>query len=130
MMADDIADRLVAQGLGTKGVDIFRSFDPGRPDDAILIYRLGGAGFIDAMGAQAKVIEQPTAHIIVRGKKPSDAETKANQVVLALHKYVGTLNGTRYLFIRALQSPLDVGPDENGRTRYAINFRVTKELSA
>jgi len=129
MLADDVADRLQTAGVGTKGVDLFKIMDPGRPDTAVIVYATQGVAPMDAMGSRAVVVEQPTVHVLIRGATGALAEAKANAVLRALHKFSGTINTTRYLFIRALQSPFDVGPDEKGRPRYVVNFRAVKELT-
>jgi hypothetical protein len=127
---DDIGDWLQSQGVATKGVDLFKSMDPGQPDTAVILYEYAGISPIDTMGTTlATTLEQPSLHVLVRGVSYVEATSKAKAVFRALHKLTGSINGVRYLYLRALQSPFDVGPDERGRPRLVCNFRAIKELS-
>ena len=40
-----------------------------------------------------------------------------------------TVNGVRYLWVSAVQSPFLMGRDENNRPLIAVNFDVMKALS-
>lgn len=129
MLTDDIADRLEDLGIATKGTDLFKSMDPGSTDRAVTVYAMGGGAPMDAMGANAVTLEQPAFRVVVRAPTMSEVESRINAVVTGLHKYVGTINTVRYLYIRVLTSPVDVGPDERGRPRMAVTFRAVKEMS-
>lgn len=130
MFLDDIGDWLETQGVATKGTNLFKSIDPGQPDTAVVLYEYSGLPPVDTMGASlTTTLEQPSLHVLIRGVNYDAAVTKAKAVFQALHKMSGSINGTRYLYVRAMQSPFDVGPDERGRPRLVCNFRAMKELS-
>lgn len=129
MLLDDIGDWLQTSGVATKGTNLFKSIDPGVPDTAVTIYEYAGMMPIDTMGGITKTVEQPTVHVLVRGDTYAAAATLARSVFQALHRMKGTINSVRYLHVRALQSPFDVGPDERGRPRLVCNYRIMKELS-
>lgn len=130
MVLDDVADRIVTLAIATaKGTDLFKHFDPGYPDTAITLYERPGGRPIDAMGSSAKVVEQVVVDVLVRSSSYDTAASKCNSLFKGLHKWTGTINSVRYLFIRAMSSPVDVGPDEADRTRLVIPFHVMKEVS-
>lgn len=130
MFLDDVGDWLETNGVATKGTDLFKSIDPGIPDTAVILYEYQGGRLLDTMGTTlTNTVEQPGLHVLIRGVDYATAATKSKSVFQVLHKMSGVINGTRYLFVRALQSPFDVGPDERGRPRLVCNFRVMKELS-
>jgi len=130
MFLDDIGDWLETQGVATKGTNLFKSIDPGTPDTAVILYEYAGLTPMDTMGvALTNTIERPNLHILIRGVDYAAAASKASAVFRAVHKLSGSINGTRYLYMHALQSPFDVGPDERGRPRMVCNFRAMKELS-
>jgi len=130
MLLDDIGDWLETQGVATKGTNLFKSIDPGQPDTAVVLYEYSGYSPINTFGTGTPTIEQPHLHILVRGVNYDTASSTASAVFHALHRLVGVINHTRYLYVKALQSPYDVGPDERGRPRLVCKFRVIREISA
>lgn len=135
MLLDDIADYLSSGGLGTVNTDIFMGgFPDEAPDAAIAIYETGGVSSVHAMNSAPgrAVIERPRVQVIARGAERDyqSARLRVNGAVLLLDGMrERSINGTRYLWAAAVQSPYPVGHDDNRRPRVAVNFDVMKVLS-
>jgi len=129
-LLDDMATYLQENGIGVVGTDIFKSarHDTKTPETAIALYEYAGrapAYVHDMVGA---AWENPSLHIEVRAKRYATARGKADSIFRLLDSMTDVLIGTRrYISVRALQSPFDLGPDENGREIVACNFAVEVE---
>ena len=126
MITDDIAAYLATQGVGTVGTDIVKGFLPDTPGDCVAVYQKGGYAPIQPFS-----IERPQLHVVVRGSTYDNAQQKANDIYVILHRaWELTLSGRRYLYIRALTSPTYLYTDYSERdphVYFAIDFIVTKE---
>lgn len=135
MLLDDIITILKTGGSTADGTEIYAGFLPEKPDNVIVVYETGGMGPIRAMRAAPgqPVAEQPRIQIAVRGAAYDYAtvRTKINAVYKLLEGYGDTtVNGVRYLWIGAVQSPFPLQRDNaQGRPLLAVNFDVTKELT-
>ena len=138
MLADDIVDLLSSGGLGTAATDLFVGELPDDVTTGIQVRETGGLGTVHTMGgvastglgAGAATVEQPRFQIISRAASYATARANMSD---AFHQLDGlrerTVNGVRYLWVSAVQSPFDLGRDLNGRSRFAVNFDVVKALS-
>lgn len=128
MIIMEIADYLNAHGVGiyddsgTTG-NIFIDNMPDEPDIAIGLYSSSG------MAPDIKTkLRRPGVQIIVRGDRdPLTSATLAQQVYNALHATDAktfTDGGTEILLCAARQEPIRLGPDDNGRYEYSLNFQL------
>ncbi len=141
-MVDEVATYLAAQGVGTVKT---ASNDPAwpiytaglqegtktNPHDAIGLIEGVGESPQDEMGATvgAVIFENPSLVVQVRSRSAVTARTKAEACWAKLHKFVGTLSGTRYLLMQARQSPMPIGRDDGDRWIFGFNVGVSKERS-
>ena len=74
-------------------------------------------------------VDRPTFQVLVRGTADSstELEDKVDDVVEALDKFQGVLNDTRYFDIQKQGDVFWLGPDEEHRPLYSLNFEVMKD---
>lgn len=131
MLVDDIASHLQTAGVGTVGTDIFKGHIP--DDDASSSYNDCIALFPHGGDPPELVggLENPRLTVRVRNTSYSAGMSKANAVMVALHTLnEKTLNGHRYLFVRAVSSLTHLGRDHRGRNLFSIDFIATKEMES
>lgn len=127
MLTAEIAEYLADQGLGTfdpsgTSGDIFLAVMPDQPTQAMALYDNGGAE-----SPMRRPIDDPNIQVITRGgQHPEEAHALARDVYDTLHGFTGELPGyTWVVWCIGIQSgPVPLGPDENGRHRYSLNFRL------
>ena len=129
LLHDDIADLLTSGGITTS---IYRGFMPEGPDEAVQIVATPGFGPIHAFAPSAgmAVEERPTVQIIRRSASLRRAFAEMN-VIWKMLDGAGdrTINGTRYAWIEALQSPFPLPRDTTDRSEVACNFLISKAVS-
>lgn len=131
VVLDDLGVYLAAQGEGTVGTNIFLGSMPDSPDDLVALIEVGGDPPVDTFGAVAGNInvEKPQIQVQCRAAQDdySSARVKAESVYKNLHGLAGaTLNGTKYLSIDAVESPFNIGRDQNGRWLSGFNIILWK----
>lgn len=124
---DDLAARLVAYGgCGTTAApnpSIFTGRFPSEPATAIQLRGHLGMGGVRAMGKGTHPVMSPeSVQAIIRAEKKADAYDLALRVYDALDGWEGTVNGSTYLWVEARHRPYYLGPDENNRAQYTVNF--------
>jgi hypothetical protein len=130
MLLDDIADLLTTGAIST---DIYKGFMPEQPDDAFAVIETGGFPAVHAMssGPGNASLEHPTFQLI---RRSASYVTARNGMQSAFDLLDGlqqrTINGTRYAYVEATQSPFNLGRDESERTRIVVNFSAYKELTS
>lgn len=135
MLLDDIADYLSSGGCGTVGVDIFKSFLPDTMTDLLVIYETGGHAAVHAMSAVAGAAkaEMPRIQVVTRSGAEFDyssARTLAHRAFKLLDQMPErNINGVRYMWGAAVQSPFILTRNENKRPLIACNYDIVKELS-
>lgn len=118
-----IAAHLTNAGLagGSTGWPIQKLAAQDEPDQAVVIYATGGAAPEQAVD---RAWREPSFQVMVRGVANAGAQScaaKADAIVTALDR--ATVNG--FAYFRATQSsPIPLGPDEQGRQRFVVNFRA------
>jgi len=131
---DEIAARIVAQGAGVLGTDLFLSSKAQIPTGAgpyTTIIEYGGT--TSRRTQNNKSTQRPSAQIVVRASTYPVARARAALVYKALggdeglHEIV--LSGTRYLSIIPIQQLFDMSLDELSRARVAYNIDVEKDPS-
>ena len=130
--ADEIAQYLADNAIGTQATDLFVGSLPATPGDAIAVLESGGLPPEGSFGAAtASLFERPRIQIIVRWSDYEAARNKIEAIFKLLEKVSHTsLGTTRYLRIAAVQSPMFIGRDGTDRFLLSCNFQITKELSA
>lgn len=131
-LLEDMRTRLVTAGVGTAGTDLFIGRGlPDTPDACVAVECYGGEQPIDTFGQAVgtAAIQRPRIQVAARAKTFTAAETKAKAAYAALHNFNGTLNGTRYLRIAALQDVFKMRVDKNNRIVCGANFEVWKDFS-
>lgn len=124
MLLEDIGQYLQSQGIGTLGVDIFLGILPSESDNCIALFEYAGSPPDLHWNG-----EYPGLQVMVRNADYPAGRVKIEQVKNTLHGlYEQVLNGTRYLLIKAKQSPECLGLDDNQRYEFVINFDVIKEV--
>jgi hypothetical protein len=108
------------------------------PDAAVGLIEYPGRESVRAMGASlsSPVFERPKFQVTVRDTHENfeTARTLATSIYNNLDGLADTtLSGTRYAYVRAIQTPFLMGPgegkaeDSNERPRFLCNYEVEKE---
>lgn len=136
MVLDDVWDLLASAGgpgVGTTGT-MFKGYLPEQPDAAVAIYETGGYAPVRAMTASVGtvVVERPSVQVVARATEYDyqAARTRMANVYAVLEGLPErTINGTRYLYAQAVQSPFQIHRDLQSRVVMACNFDLWKALS-
>jgi len=119
----EIGAYLATKSIGTVGTDIFLGLMPDQPDNCIALFEYAGSP-PDLHWAG----EYPGLQVRVRNKSYAAGRAKIEEVVKELHgAHELTLNGTRYLLIKARGSPEVLKRDNNNRVELFVNFEIIKE---
>lgn len=132
---DEIVARLVAQGVGVFGTNIFsgkKSAIPAGDGPYLLLIETGGTGSSRTQNNTAT--ERPTAQVSVRASTAPVARAMLKAAYDALGGADGlhnvTLSGTTYLSIVPRQNITDIGLDSVAdRAFFAFNIDVEKQPS-
>lgn len=131
---EEIAARLVAQGVGILGTDIFLGSKAVIPPGAgpyISIKETGGTGSRRTHNGTA--VAQPSAQILARATSYSVARAKLKLAFDALGGDKGlhnvTLSGTFYQSVTPIQQPTDIGLDDITRPMLVFNIDAQKKPS-
>lgn len=130
---DEVAARLVDQGVGVLGTDIFltsRAVLPTGEGPYLTVTETGGSGPTRTQNQAGAATQRPTAQVMVRAKTYPVARTMAAAAYTALDGVFNTLlSSTFYLSMTARQEPTDIGLDEAGRAMVAFNLEAEKLVS-
>lgn len=130
---DEIAARLVAQGVGVINTSIFTggfASVPSGPGPFISIIETGGFGPTRIQNIPGAATQRPSAQVVVRAADYPTARAKAKLAYLALDGVFNTsVGGTVYQSIVAKQEPYDLGLDDLKRPRVAFNIDTEKQPS-
>lgn len=138
MFLDEIADRLVAQGVGTRGSNIFLGSGASLPDLSktngegpfLTLIQTGGSAPLFVHNEAGSHVQRPTAQITARATNIALALAMSKAAYLALNGVWNTmLNGVFYQKITARQEPTDIGLDDVKRRMIAFNIEVEKQPS-
>ncbi|MBZ4662770.1 MAG: hypothetical protein JG776_452 [Caloramator sp.] len=120
MLLDEIGSYLEQKGIGVVGEDVFFAQIPENPDNLIAIFETGG---YEPELLFDKAIEYPTFQIWVRGLGYEETRNRIQEIFKLLNG-----NTDIYPLIKAMQSPVSLGLDENNRWEFSVNFKVFKEV--
>jgi len=130
---DEIADRIVSQGAGILGQDLFLSSRASIPSGNGPITSIIETGGTTSRRTQTSATQRPSAQIMVRASTYPVARTRAVLVYDALGGDNGLHNtvlmGTFYQYIVPVQQVTDLGLDELSRVRVVFNINVEKDPS-
>lgn len=137
---DDMATRLVSQGVGTLGVNLFISsaaIIPTGMGPYLSLNETGGLAPTRVMNARLPNTQRPTAQVLVRaGRIASVQEAYPAARAMAWLAYQAldgnfnvTIGGAFYLSVMARQEPTDMGLDATG-LRVQVVFNIQAEKSA
>jgi hypothetical protein len=136
VILDDLLDYLSTSGMGTVGStadgSLFYSQLPPEVIACIGLFETGGLSSIHTFsgGPGNAVVERPRVQVVSRAATYATARARAQDAFMLLDGLANrTINGVRYLSITAVQSPFDMGRDDNNYPRVACNFDVVKSLS-
>lgn len=131
MLLDDISDLLSTGGITTP---IYKGHIPALAGNAAIgLFETGGMNTIQTMSTgpgAASTIERPRIQLVFRdldGSVAMGVATVAFNLVDGLRERV--INGVRYLWAQAVQSPFYFDTDANDRTWVAFNLDIVKALS-
>ena len=137
---DELAAKLVADGVGVLGTSIFigsAAVLPGGDGPYITLLETGGiapGGFRGEGGRTQNqdsiATQHPTVQVVSRAKSYQAARAKAKAAFDSLDgTWNEILSGTYYLKITARQEPTDTGLDDAGRVRITFNVDTDKAPS-
>lgn len=130
---DEIMARLVAQGVGVKGSNIFLGSGaeiPTGDGPYLSIIETGGSAPTRVHNAAGAHTQRPTAQLTSRAKSYNSARNMAKAAYDALDGVFNTtLSGTFYQSITARQEPTDMGLDDPGRRMISFNIEAEKQPS-
>lgn len=130
MFLDEIKDRLVAQGVGVYGSNIFlgsKAVIPTGSGPYLSLVETGGSAPTRIQNKESANTQRPTAQILVRATTYPAALNMSRAAYIALDGvYNTTLSGTFYQKIIARQEPSDIGLDATGQ-RVMIVFNIECE---
>lgn len=139
---NDLAARLVAQGVGTIGATsagvtgIFLGSNAKLPElgqgngdgPFIVLIQTGGLSPMFVHNYAGAHVRRPSAQVGVRGTKWSTVSPKAEAAYAALNGiWNTTINGVFYQKIVAIQEPTDAGHDGDGRLMMVFNVATEKQ---
>lgn len=133
MFLDDIAARLVGQGVGTIGSNIILGSKGKVPQGAgplLSLIETGGFAPTRIHNIPGANTQRPSAQICVRAQSYLAARTMAKSAYLALDGVFNTvINGVLYHSITAVQEPTDIGLDTLERPMIVFNINAEKAPS-
>jgi hypothetical protein len=133
LIATSVANFLQREGFGTYGTDIFAGYEPGNPDECVIVRPYGASGGERVQEVPGIAYEMPYLQIEVRGPVAASGtydamELKAYQIFQALAPIQNTeWDGAYIRKIAMIQSsPFFLGRDDHQRERFTMNIRIEK----
>jgi hypothetical protein len=127
---DEIKDRLVAQGVGVFGSNIFlgsKAVIPPGPGPYLTLIETGGMALTRVQNKASANTQRPTAQVAVRGISYTTTRSMLKAAYDALDGIFNTtLSGTFYHKVTARQEPTDIGQDADGRPTIVFNIEAEK----
>jgi len=121
-----VGSKLVTDGLGTLGTNIFLSLMPDTPDLCTAVYEYSGLSPLDTFGASVTVaLDRPSIQVMTRAGRNDyvAARDRAVNVRNSLAKISNqTLSGINILRIAPLSAINSIGLDEKDRPLVTISF--------
>lgn len=117
---DEVATYLAAQGLGTIGTNIFKSYLPDNNDNSLVVLDTGGV-----QPDRYLPTKKPTFQVFIRASNYSDGKSKLDSVRSLLHQKKNAnliSNGTYFYYIMAQSEGGHLGVNDKGLDEFSINF--------
>jgi hypothetical protein len=129
---DDLASKLVVDGICTLGGDLFlgsKAVIPSGDGPYTSLNEVGGVAPTRVQNKAAANTKRPTVQVLVRAKLYNIARDKVAQVYASLDGVFNTtLNGVFYVKVTARQEPTDMGVDATGnRVQLVFNLEAEKQ---
>lgn len=125
-MANDVAEYLEDQTVGTVGTDIFVGMMPDTTNNCIAVYEYSGEP-----PENVGYVEHPRLSIKVRNATYSNGMGKARNILYKLHTLNNTtLESHTYLYVRAVGSINALGRDAENRAIFSIDFIASKIMES
>lgn len=126
---DDVINYIETAGIATFGTDMFAgSYPSTAPDQCILVKASGGWA-----PSKEVPIRNPTIQVLSRAKYSPEAEAKLRKIYNLFHgetaKHNYTIGSYYVLVSHAMQEPGDIGPDQQRRSEWSINFMFKIKLA-
>lgn len=132
MFLDEIANWLVAHGVGVLGQNIFKSSSaviPTGEGPYMTIAETGGTAPIRVQNG-VRLLQCPTAQILVVAKTHVASRDMSRAAYAVLDGVFNTVvDGCFYVKITSRQEPTDMGLDEMNRARVVFNIDAEKSPS-
>lgn len=133
MLLNEISARLVAQGVGVVGSNIFmgsKSNIPTGNGPYLSLTETGGSGPTRVHNKASANTLRPTVQVAVRALNYVDARTMIKAAYDALDGVFNTMiSGVFYQKITARQEPTDIGLDDLKRVLLVFNIDIEKQPS-
>lgn len=137
MFQDEVAARLVAQGVGVVGTSIFKGSRAAIPEKGsalgdgpfITLREYSGGEALLVHNDQLPHVQRPRCMVTAIGTNYGLVRAKATAAYLALHVWNTMLSGVFYQQLKAIQEPEDMGTDNVGRVKIGFNVEAMKQRS-
>lgn len=118
-LIDDIATDLSNAGMGTVGVNIYKSYIPDNTQEALVILDTGGT----LPDIYVTDLKSPTFQVFIRSNTYSAGKTDLDTVRSRLHGVQNrTIGNTYFYYIHANSEGGHIGRNANGQDEFSINF--------
>ena len=137
MFQDEVAARLVAQGVGVDGATIFKGSrakipsldEPNGEGPFITLREYSGTEALFIHSDLLPHVQRPRIQVTAVGSNYGLVRAKARAAYLALHVWNTSLSGVFYQQLKAIQEPEDFGRDNVGRVKIGFNIEAMKQRS-
>lgn len=117
-MLDDLASYADGHSIGAVGTNLFKSYLPDDPVNAVVIRETGGP-----QPSNELPIKKPTFQVEIRNTSYSAGRAKLSAVRALFHGINSTMIGSTFFFyIEAISEGGHLGRDDNGNELFSINF--------
>ena len=130
MLSDDMADVLTSGGIASASLFIHEL--PERPHTAMVVVPTGGYGYERTMSASPAnaPLERPSIQLRSRSTDAATAEALLmNGHVILNGLTERAINSIRYYYVRAVQTPMYLGRDEENRIMFSCNYDILRAES-
>lgn len=129
-MLDDMKDKLVAQGV-TETIKLSRVGDVGNDsgtDTQIALFQYSGVDPVYVPEQPKPKYEYPRLQVLTRSVRDQDAEALAYECFNILSQVTNeVINTHNYIKVAPVGSPFMLQRDEEERSIWACNYRITRE---
>ena len=130
VLLDAIASHLQTHGVGTVGVDLFKSLMPDTPDLCVAVHEYPGQPPAIGMGGGHIQFEMPRFQVVARAGRNGYVAARA-KLMLARASLAEvadlTISGLRFLSIVSVDMPMPHGLDSSDRPTLGCNFAAYME---